>query len=298
MFKPIVTAATNTIGRHGALVMRPSGLAVVSKRHATTLTPAVARLVTDNHLMDKLSKIRGTGPKGRLLKGDILMYLGLITPRDPPKPTGVQGPPPGKADMPKRGGSQWIADRLAKAKRDRLVQRQCQVTIDQVNRLIQQLNRKQGLKLSLDDFILRAAAMALKQTSNSATTVEVATPTMNAPIPVQSQAKLMAIERANNSDNAPKSVKIDPNHPPRSLAATTTTTTAATATTSPRSNLLDYLLDTTGTVAAPSIKQEFPHNEQQITLTMVASSTLKADAAHQLLNQIVRYLEQPQLLVK
>jgi hypothetical protein len=72
----------------------------LSVRHAATLTPAVARLVMEHRLVDRLNEIPATGPKHRLLKGDVLTYLGLITPRDPPVPTGVQGPPPRKLGIP------------------------------------------------------------------------------------------------------------------------------------------------------------------------------------------------------
>jgi hypothetical protein len=78
---------------------------------------------------------------------------------------------------------------------------------------------------------------------------------------------------------------------------TTDFATTVAAIQQPRSNLLDYLLDTTGQVATPSIRQEFPYQEQQITLTVVASSKADATTAQQLLEIVTNYLEQPQQLL-
>ncbi|RKP26998.1 hypothetical protein SYNPS1DRAFT_27333 [Syncephalis pseudoplumigaleata] len=288
--------------------------------------------------MDRLEQIPATGPKQRLLKGDVLAYLGLIAPRDPPVPAGVQGPPPRKLGLPpKADGAQLVVDRLAKAKREHLPQYQRQVAVDQVNELIKQLKQKRGIALTLEDLVLRAATMALQHASDAIdTTIEVAMPTTSAPLAIHSQIKLGGIEQASklrqalasssssssSSSSLPflgvgpmQTVTVDPLAPPPakplstdelyafllndelpSKKAVESAETAAATASSPSSSLLDYLLDTTGQVASPSIRQEFPHKEQRITLTIVASPGLKAAAAHQLLDSVASYLEQPQML--
>jgi pyruvate/2-oxoglutarate dehydrogenase complex dihydrolipoamide acyltransferase (E2) component len=48
-------------------------------KSTSQLSPAVAHLLASNRITDT-KKITATGPKGRLLKGDILAYLGKIKP--------------------------------------------------------------------------------------------------------------------------------------------------------------------------------------------------------------------------
>ncbi|KAI8049557.1 hypothetical protein BDF22DRAFT_699330 [Syncephalis plumigaleata] len=283
-----LTATTMSLARFGV-------------RHATTLTPAVARLVTEHHLVDQLNKIPATGPKHRLLKGDVLAYLGLITPREPPVPTGVQGPPPRKLGIPptkKADGIQLVTDRLAKAKRDGLLQYQRMVTIDQANQLVKQLNRKQGTSLSLDDLILRAASLAVKHTTGTSNaSIEVATPNTSASLLIHPQVKVEGIEKADKLQKASTLSTTTSSTFDKLPAKKTNDSTATVAATQPRSNLLDYLLDTTGQVATPSIRQEFPHQEQRVTLTVVASSKNDAPTAQQLLERIANYLEQPKQML-
>lgn len=50
------------------------------------LSPAVAHLLLQHHITD-VTKIPSTGPKGRVLKGDVLAFLGLIKARPAPEPT-------------------------------------------------------------------------------------------------------------------------------------------------------------------------------------------------------------------
>jgi pyruvate/2-oxoglutarate dehydrogenase complex dihydrolipoamide acyltransferase (E2) component len=50
------------------------------------VSPAVAHLLLKHHITD-VTKIPSTGPKGRVLKGDVLAFLGLIKARPAPEPT-------------------------------------------------------------------------------------------------------------------------------------------------------------------------------------------------------------------
>lgn len=52
--------------------------------HSYPLLPSVGHLVKEKGLSkEEVSKIKGTGPHGRLVKGDILAYLGTINPETP-----------------------------------------------------------------------------------------------------------------------------------------------------------------------------------------------------------------------
>ncbi|KFA68783.1 hypothetical protein S40285_01227 [Stachybotrys chlorohalonatus IBT 40285] len=53
-------------------------------QHSYPLLPSVGHLVKQHGLSkDDVTKIKGTGPHGRLLKGDVLAYLGSINPETP-----------------------------------------------------------------------------------------------------------------------------------------------------------------------------------------------------------------------
>ena len=100
------------------------------------LSPAVAHLLLQNHIQD-VTKIPATGPKGRVLKGDVLAFLGKIKARPAPEPTipqpktlppaskpapasssGATAPAPGTAftDAPTPNMRKVIASRLSESK--------------------------------------------------------------------------------------------------------------------------------------------------------------------------------------
>lgn len=97
------------------------------------ISPAVAHLLLQNHISD-VTKVPATGPKGRVLKGDVLAFLGKIKARPAPEPTFPQPktlPPasqiPAKAAAAPAAGSAFtdsptsnmrkvIASRLSEAK--------------------------------------------------------------------------------------------------------------------------------------------------------------------------------------
>lgn len=58
---------------------------------AKPLSPAVLSLITRHHIADP-SQITGSGPGGRILKGDVLAFLGKIQPRPMPPPTKSAAP--------------------------------------------------------------------------------------------------------------------------------------------------------------------------------------------------------------
>jgi hypothetical protein len=60
--------------------------------------------------------------------------------------------------------------------------------------------------------------------------------------------------------------------------------------------LLDYLLDTQGRVPLPDLKAELPHQEQQMTLTLIVDQSVNRDAAQSLLRSVAQQLEhQPEM---
>ncbi|RKP05962.1 hypothetical protein THASP1DRAFT_25629 [Thamnocephalis sphaerospora] len=296
-----------------------------SVRTSNVLTPAVARLVAEHQLDGKLADIRATGPKGRILKGDVLVFLGKIKPRDPPKPMGVQGPPPGTGST--------MATRTA--------QRQREVSVEQATALLTTLQKKRGLKLSLNDLVMRAMALALIQVPSTAagTVVDVATAGASAILPVAKQTRLAPIERAAAEAqkatasterqsraapflavSAPRTVTVDPRQPPAtkplakdqlydflldaSPVSTSTHRAAPAAETSAASApapaapglLLDYLLDTNGRVPLPNLRTELPHQEQHVTLTIVTGTAVDATLAGRLLDCVAGHLERPEAL--
>ncbi|KAI9299964.1 hypothetical protein BJ944DRAFT_273665, partial [Cunninghamella echinulata] len=56
------------------------------------LSPSVFGLIMRHHIKD-IESIQASGPGGRILKGDVLAHLGLITPQPAPKPRTTCAPP-------------------------------------------------------------------------------------------------------------------------------------------------------------------------------------------------------------
>ncbi|KAI9227535.1 MAG: hypothetical protein DHS80DRAFT_31664 [Piptocephalis tieghemiana] len=75
-------------------------------RAASTYTPAVGFLLDKVGIdQEKASRIPTTGPKGRLLKGDVLAYLGRIKARPAPEWNSTSYPPFGQGTAPSSSGS-------------------------------------------------------------------------------------------------------------------------------------------------------------------------------------------------
>ncbi|KAG0328804.1 hypothetical protein BGZ99_004468 [Dissophora globulifera] len=148
------------------------------------LSPAVAHLLLENHIKD-VTKIPATGPKGRVLKGDVLAFLGKIKARPAPEPTIPQPktlPPPSSpsvsfpstplrssfTDSPASGMRKVIASRLSESKstvphsyatRD--------LTIDNMMKLRHTLADEFDVKVSVNDFLIKAASLALRDVPES-----------------------------------------------------------------------------------------------------------------------------------
>ncbi|KAF9195321.1 hypothetical protein BGZ51_002836 [Haplosporangium sp. Z 767] len=155
------------------------------------ISPAVAHLLLQNHIED-VTKIPSTGPKGIVLKGDVLAFLGKIKPRPAPEPTIPQPktlPPaskpapstpsssasapvaaPGSAftDAPTSNMRKVIASRLSESKTTvphSYVTRD--IVIDNMMKLRRVLADELHVKVSVNDFLIKAASLALRDVPES-----------------------------------------------------------------------------------------------------------------------------------
>ncbi|GJJ72663.1 hypothetical protein EMPS_05021 [Entomortierella parvispora] len=156
-----------------------------STSSSNLLSPAVAHLLLQNHITD-VTKVPATGPKGRVLKGDVLAFLGKIKARPAPEPTIPQpktlspaapakgaaapAPAPGAAftDAPTSNMRKVIASRLSESKTTiphSYVTRD--IVIDNMMKLRRALADEFEVKVSVNDFIIKAASLALRDVPES-----------------------------------------------------------------------------------------------------------------------------------
>jgi pyruvate dehydrogenase complex dihydrolipoamide acetyltransferase long form len=137
--------------------------------------PSVVHLLHNHHIKNPES-IQATGPQGRLLKGDVLRHLGLIkgspTPQaQPKKAEATQAQAQAQAqpsigeytDIPATNMRKVIARRLTESKSTvphSYVAKD--ITMDNINALRSKLKNKHGIKVSVNDFIVRAVGLALR----------------------------------------------------------------------------------------------------------------------------------------
>src|SRR5690606_23287757 len=138
-------------------------------------SPLARRLAREAGL--DLKALKGTGPRGRIVKADIEAALkggagkaAIAAPGEPAQALSLEqmGIPPGSYDLvPLDGMRRTIARRLTEAARDiPHFPLNVHLEIDgllaaraKVNALLE----KDGVKVSVNDFVLKAAALALKQ---------------------------------------------------------------------------------------------------------------------------------------
>ncbi|XP_065836006.1 pyruvate dehydrogenase protein X component, mitochondrial-like isoform X3 [Oscarella lobularis] len=135
------------------------------------LSPAVKRLVDEHGLQH--ADIPSSGKKGRLLKGDVLQYLKqLLQPkkeapaaREVPliKAAVTRAKGPSYEDVPNSSIRSVIAERVTQAKTTiPHAYASVDCTIDKVMDVRKKL-RASGIVVTLNDFVVKAAALALKQ---------------------------------------------------------------------------------------------------------------------------------------
>lgn len=122
------------------------------------LASPLARRTAEQRGVD-LRTLRGTGPKGRIVQADV-----LETKSTPSMTTRAPRPEGGYVDHPLSGMRQVIAERLTASKREAphfYLNAEC--AMDAAVRLRHDINNSNlGLKLSLNDFVIRAVSLALR----------------------------------------------------------------------------------------------------------------------------------------
>eukprot|EP00743_Colponemidia_sp_Colp-15_P002618 GILK01002835.1.p1 GENE.GILK01002835.1~~GILK01002835.1.p1 ORF type:complete len:348 (+),score=83.40 GILK01002835.1:48-1091(+) len=146
------------------------------------LSPAVRRLVEQFNVA--IGNLRGSGGKGRILKGDVLQYLNgakstTAASTQPPAPAAARSQPapsvsgsttsaiqrptqPRFEDLPLSNIRKIIASRLSESKRTiphLYVSIEC--PMDKLLSLRKKLKEEHGVTASVNDFIVKAAAVAL-----------------------------------------------------------------------------------------------------------------------------------------
>jgi pyruvate dehydrogenase E2 component (dihydrolipoamide acetyltransferase) len=122
-----------------------------------------------------LSEIQGTGPGGRILQGDVLGFtpsaasVGAAkarkpSPADLPATYGSLAPQTATHDVPMSGMQKVVGQRLLQSQSaapEFFVSMKIQV--DELNAIRANLNKTPGYRISVNDMIIKASAMALRQ---------------------------------------------------------------------------------------------------------------------------------------
>ncbi len=170
---PIATLLTE--GETAAATLEPAPPTpqpVVAPAERTAASPLARRMAEQGGF--DLAKITGTGPQGRVVKADIEALM--------PKPTASQ--PMAAAPAPAGPGARQLADLLKlpyrleplSGMRKTIARRLTEskqtvphfylsvdIAVDALMALRARLNAPGGVKLSVNDFVIRAAALALKK---------------------------------------------------------------------------------------------------------------------------------------
>ncbi|KAJ3354151.1 hypothetical protein HDU83_005757 [Entophlyctis luteolus] len=115
-----------------------------------------------------LENISGTGPNGRILKGDVLSFKGVVSPKTASTPSFVAAATPsGQAyiDTPLSSIRKVIADRLSESKQTiPHYYLTVELNADTVLSLRETLNKQANgkFKISLNDFVIKASSLALR----------------------------------------------------------------------------------------------------------------------------------------
>ncbi|XP_003385613.1 PREDICTED: pyruvate dehydrogenase protein X component, mitochondrial-like [Amphimedon queenslandica] len=140
------------------------------------LSPAVRFLIDANPHLNP-ADIPSTGPKGRLLKGDVLKYMddlksGKAAPTKGPGLPPVESPSGDSGlryvDIPLNNMRKTIAKRLTASKRDiPYTYAVIDCAVDQLMELRKRILNETGNKVSVNDIIIKAVASTLEQLPES-----------------------------------------------------------------------------------------------------------------------------------
>ncbi|KAJ1346051.1 Dbt1p [Parelaphostrongylus tenuis] len=140
-------------------------------------TPAVRRIAMENKI--DLKKVKGSGRDGRVLKEDVLQFLGQVREDHSPIPTHVRAPPtvstrsPSKLSplskdrlVPLRGYTRTMIKTMTEALKIPHFGYDDEVRADaliEVRRELQEFAKERGVKLSFMPFFIKAASLALTE---------------------------------------------------------------------------------------------------------------------------------------
>lgn len=130
-------------------------------------TPAVRRIAMENKV--DLSKVQGTGKDGRVLKEDVMRFLGQIPPAESPAPSSPQASAvnivPGQdRKVPVRGYTRAMVKSMSEALKIPHFGYDDEIYVDKLIQLRSQLKhigKERGIKLSYMPIIVKATSMAL-----------------------------------------------------------------------------------------------------------------------------------------
>ncbi|KAI9771832.1 MAG: pyridoxine biosynthesis protein [Geoglossum simile] len=139
-----------------------------SKQHLPFL-PSVASLLLEHRLpSSEADKIPATGPKGRLLKGDVLAYVGAVSPTYPKSLSDgivkrqhldlsnikIRAPPSIAPAPPRKAAAQAAPPPARESKIG------CSVNLSEVMKVQQRIERELGIFMPLSTFVARATDIA------------------------------------------------------------------------------------------------------------------------------------------
>ncbi len=156
-----VSAAKPTPAESEAVQPKAQTTAATAPTNGRVRASPVARKLADERGVD-LTKIRGSGPDGRIVRRDVEAAIAGAPQPTAPEPSAA--PPPGAAPVPLRRMRQAIARRMSQSKREAP---HYYITVD-VDMTEEEHERHQindtfrrELHVSVNDFIVKACAMAL-----------------------------------------------------------------------------------------------------------------------------------------
>ncbi|RUS25660.1 hypothetical protein BC938DRAFT_471825 [Jimgerdemannia flammicorona] len=140
-----------------------SSHAVPTQGLAKPLSPAVLSLLSRHHISDP-SKIPASGPGGRILKGDLLAFLGQIQPKPMPPPTRSAAPAQIMLATPPKAASDTDNAKTTTKSKSKAPPSYVQkdIVVDELVKLRRVLNEQYDAHFSLNDFFVRAASLALR----------------------------------------------------------------------------------------------------------------------------------------
>jgi pyruvate dehydrogenase E2 component (dihydrolipoamide acetyltransferase) len=129
-------------------------------------SPLVRRLARERGI--DLATVRGSGPQGRVVRRDLDQLPAQAAPQPAagparPEPTSAAAPAAGFEEIPLTGMRRAIARRLTESKSTVphfYVEAECRV--DRLLQLRREVNETAGVRVSVNDFVLKAVALALR----------------------------------------------------------------------------------------------------------------------------------------